>query len=255
MSPPLCRVTDVVDEADVVSSGCCGRSHSAVNFSELWNVDVVAQVERNETVPRRCVRGEKFGHEVMTVQSGRAGVLLRALIFMFEAKRGHIESRLIWPFPRHTRDARRSRCRGYGRLWPVLFCPIHFWPILWPILCVCVSVSLCMRTAAPDPQPPPRARPLAPDFALFSLSRLNVLSFFPLLGVFSWNLALGPPGFHTTARELQTRTIEGPGANTTKIPRETQREREKKNENGGREIGPLTLWRPSPFGAPLRFPP
>ena len=38
----------------------------------------------------------------------------------------------------------------------------------------------------------------------------------------------GPPGLHTTTRELQTRTFERPGAsNTTKIPRENP-QREKK---------------------------
>ena len=61
----------------------------------------------------------------------------------------------------------------------------------------------------------------------------------------------GPPGLHTTTRELQTRTLKGSGAsNTTKIPREdTQRDtkrakwwrkREKKREILG----------PPPFGAP-----
>ena len=44
----------------------------------------------------------------------------------------------------------------------------------------------------------------------------------------------GPPGFHTTARDLQTCTFEGPGLqkhhqNST---RRTRREREKKSENG-----------------------
>ena len=41
----------------------------------------------------------------------------------------------------------------------------------------------------------------------------------------------GPPGFHTTARELQTYTFKGPGAsNTTKFPREDP---QRKSENGG----------------------
>ena len=36
-----------------------------------------------------------------------------------------------------------------------------------------------------------------------------------------------PPGFHTTTRELQTCTFQGPGAsNTTKIPRKDPQERE-----------------------------
>ena len=40
-----------------------------------------------------------------------------------------------------------------------------------------------------------------------------------------------PPGFHTTARELQVCTFEGPGAShTTKIPREDPHEKEERNE-------------------------
>ena len=39
----------------------------------------------------------------------------------------------------------------------------------------------------------------------------------------------GPPGLHTTARELQTCTFEGPSAsNTTKIPREDPQEKEER---------------------------
>ena len=62
--------------------------------------------------------------------------------------------------------------------------------------------------------------------------------------------ASGPPGLHTTARELQTCTFERPGAsNTTKIPRENpQREREERmkfpvgERKKRREIlGPPTL--------------
>ena len=100
-----------------------------VKICELWNVDVVAQVERNEMekefgfsamlivtghfrsrfstqnigsplrlgqVRGGCgVRGEKFGHgEVMMVQSASAGVLLRTLIFKFEAWPHQIETDL-----------------------------------------------------------------------------------------------------------------------------------------------------------------
>ena len=59
--------------------------------------------------------------------------------------------------------------------------------------------------------------------------------------------ALGPPGFHTTAQELQTCTFPGPGAsNTTKIPREDpRREREKKNENEGEGKKSAKIWAPS----------
>ena len=64
----------------------------------------------------------------------------------------------------------------------------------------------------------------------------------------------GPPGFHTTARELQTCTFERTGAsNTTKIPRKRPKEREKRRKNcGGREkkkrknLGPLPSG-PHPF--------
>ena len=64
--------------------------------------------------------------------------------------------------------------------------------------------------------------------------------------------ASGPPGFHTTARELQTCIFEGPGAsNTTKIPREDPPERHKKSEmvagegEKARNFGPPTLRGPT----------
>ena len=69
--------------------------------------------------------------------------------------------------------------------------------------------------------------------------------------------ASGPPGLHTTARELQTCTFQEPGAsNTPKIKRkDPKREKKRKQENcGGRgknkgEIsGPPTLRSPPPFG-------
>ena len=45
--------------------------------------------------------------------------------------------------------------------------------------------------------------------------------------------AMGPPGLHTTARELQTCTFEGPGAsNTTKIPREDPQRKTKRAKMG-----------------------
>ena len=67
--------------------------------------------------------------------------------------------------------------------------------------------------------------------------------------------ASGPPGLHTTARELQTRTFERPGAsNTTKIPREDPQRESKINfrrdrEKKARNFGPPTL-RPPTFRAP-----
>ena len=52
---------------------------------------------------------------------------------------------------------------------------------------------------------------------------------------FEGRAALGPPGLHTTTRELQTCTFQGPCvSNTTKIPRKDPKEREeRKKENCG----------------------
>ena len=65
----------------------------------------------------------------------------------------------------------------------------------------------------------------------------------------------GPPGFHTTARELQTCIFEGPGAsNTTKIQREdTQRGKKRTKFVAGegkkaRNFGPPTLRASNPSG-------
>ena len=78
--------------------------------------------------------------------------------------------------------------------------------------------------------------------------------------------ALGPPGLHTTTRELQTCTFEGPGAaNTTKIPRKDPLERKKERKLWrAREKKSAKFWasQPSglhpwgapPFGAPPRDP-
>ena len=69
--------------------------------------------------------------------------------------------------------------------------------------------------------------------------------------------ASGPPGLHTTTRELQTCTFEGPGLqkhhqNSTRRPPE----REEKNEFcGGRGTKKREIFGPPPFGAPtLRTP-
>ena len=67
----------------------------------------------------------------------------------------------------------------------------------------------------------------------------------------------GPPGLHTTTRELQTRTFERPGAsNTTKIPREKPPEREERMTFPvGREQKKREIWGPPPSGPPpLRAP-
>ena len=54
----------------------------------------------------------------------------------------------------------------------------------------------------------------------------------------------GPPGFHTTARELQTCTFKGPGAsNTTKFPREDpQRERKRAKMGAGEGKKSAKFW-------------
>ena len=78
----------------------------------------------------------------------------------------------------------------------------------------------------------------------------------------------GPPGFHTTTRELQTCTFQGPGAsNTTKIPRKDPEKRgerkkivtEKKSAKfwaprAPDPSGPPPFWTP-PFWAPPFWPP
>ena len=80
--------------------------------------------------------------------------------------------------------------------------------------------------------------------------------------------ASGPPGLHTTTRELQTCTFQGPGAsNTTKIPRKDPQERERRmkivagegkqsakfwasHPSGPHPSGPtFSRFGPPPFGA------
>ena len=67
----------------------------------------------------------------------------------------------------------------------------------------------------------------------------------------------GPPGLHTTTRELQTCTFERPGAsNTTKIPRKDPK-REKEDRKLWREEGKKKreILGPPPFGPPPFGPP
>ena len=160
----------------------------------------------------------------------------------------------------------------------------------WWLLSVCVVDVF--KIFGPLPQTPLRwtALPLdRPKFrSLFSLSRRKFLSFFSRWVVFSLNSGgvfegrnpkmctfglsgcrvkprrphqTGPPGLHTTTRELQTCTFERTGAsNTTKIPRKRPKEREKRIKNcGGREkkreiLGPPPFGA-SPFGPPPFGPP
>ena len=63
--------------------------------------------------------------------------------------------------------------------------------------------------------------------------------------------ALGPPGLHTTSRELQTCTSEGPGLKHHQFHERTL-QRGRKNENGsGRRKKKREIQGSPPFGAPL----
>ena len=66
--------------------------------------------------------------------------------------------------------------------------------------------------------------------------------------------ALGPPGFHTTARELQTCTFQSTGvSNTTKIPRKDPRKEGRKNEHcGGAKKKKTRILGLPPFWAPKK---
>ena len=116
--------------------------------------------------------------------------------------------------------------------------------LLFSAVCVCVClcmfvlfvwVFVCLFVCVCPPGLPPQDHP-SPDLPIGPPS--------PGPPKFSRFFFLLP--FHTTARELQTCTFEGPGAsNTTKIP---EFPREKKIENGGgrrkkkvRNFGPPTL--------------
>ena len=69
--------------------------------------------------------------------------------------------------------------------------------------------------------------------------------------------ATGPPGLHTTTRELQTCTFERTGAsNSTKIPREDLQRGRKRTNFAGREGKKRVILGPPPLQAPtLRTPP
>ena len=132
-----------------------------------------------------------------------------------------------------------------GRLWPTLanprqpIWPANVGPSIFVRCCVLLCVVCCCGCGsclwcgcwfgppAPDPLPPDR-----PTFRSFFSSPVRS---FCLSLVFSWNFggvfegrdpqtpaSSGPPGLHTTTRELQTCTFDDPAAlpNTTKKPRE-----------------------------------
>ena len=149
------------------------------------------------------------------------------------------------------------------------------------LLVLCVVWGVCSRFSwmrprfgcspgPPLPRTPPPQDPKSPaqNFALFSFSRHNFLSFFPLLGVLSLNFggvledwdpqmftfgisgcrpaALGPPGFQTTARELQTCTFQGRAIQTPpkfneRTPKRGRKERKLWQERKkGQNFGPPT---------------
>ena len=109
---------------------------------------------------------------------------------------------------------------------------LHFLGVFYIFLGVfyifwaCSTFFVRVQHFCPPPPPEPifpRTAPLQdlPKFhSFFSLTRHIFLSFFPLLGVFSLSFggvlkaALGPPGFHMTAPELQTCTFEAPALQT-----------------------------------------
>ena len=64
------------------------------------------------------------------------------------------------------------------------------------------------------------------------------------LGLSCETPASGPPGLHATTRELQTRTLKGPGAsNTTKIPRaDTQRDTKRAKKVAGEGKKSAKFW-------------
>ena len=160
--------------------------------------------------------------------------------------------------------------------------------VLCVVWCVCSRFSWmrprfgCSPGAplprTPPPQDPPPQNPKIPrtaqNFALFSLSRHNFLSFFPLLGVLSlnfwwsfgrsgpsnvhvWDLGLSSGGFGASRVSNDSpRTpnvhISGPGdSNTTEIQRKDPQEREERKKTVAGEEKRAKFWAThSPFGTP-----
>ena len=139
------------------------------------------------------------------------------------------------------------------RVFLVLLCYGWFWCVL--LFCVvvfCFFVLLCV---------------VAVCFHVVVLLLLRVCVCVCVRVCLCGGCVVGRRGSHTTARELQTCTFEGPGAsNTTKIPRKRPKEREKRIKNcGGRGKKSAKFWAPHPsgphpsgpppFGAPPSGPP
>ena len=137
--------------------------------------------------------------------------------------------------------------------------------LLCVVVCCCVLDPPVLPCAGPPCGPPcagpPHAGPL--PFSLFlSLFGCLLVDFWCFRrsghsNVPIWALGLscetpaasGPPGLHTTTRELQTRTIEGSGAsNTTKIPRKDPQRETKRAKVGGEREKSAKFWVPHPSG-------
>ena len=146
-------------------------------------------------------------------------------------------------------------------LWCVVVCCCV---LLCVVVCCCVLLVLVVGLDPPHPTPDPPT----PPFRQTPLRRTplrrtdqNFALFFPLpLPFRSFSLSLWcllvefgcSPGFHTTTRELQTCTFEGPGAsNTTKIQQEDTRERQKARNGDGRGEKKREILDLPPFGATL----
>ena len=192
--------------------------------------------------------------------------------------------------PKKTLKRRHPKPHGRDRLWqipfwpslfdqfgPIQFWPIHFWPIfeVSVVECCCVLLYCCCVLLCWFGPSPPHAGPAlripfrrtTQNFALlFFLSRPHV-ALFSLGRSSRWSVAASP-GFHKTARELQTCTFQAPALQTP--PNSTRRhpERDKKERKWGergqkkREIldlptlRPPTLRAPNPSGpSTLRAPP
>ena len=147
--------------------------------------------------------------------------------------------------------ARRARGEGVPSIlgqsifWPSCFGPGHFWPKpIWakPFLAK-INVSVVSQPVRPR-------RVGAPKGGGPRSGGCEGWGAKPRKSEGPDDPASGPLGLHTTARELQTCTFQGPGtSNTTKIPRKDTQER-KKERNLRRESEKKTRnFGLPPFGA------
>ena len=140
--------------------------------------------------------------------------------------------------------------RGFGpaNLGQNQFWPIHLW--IW-----------CVSWWGPEgwgPKISPFVFPLSLPFSLFLSLSGCLLNFGQSITGSGWWAprvgaqppALGLPGLHTTARELQTCTFQGPGAsNTPKIQRKDLKEKEERKKIvAGEETKSAKFWASHPSG-------